>query len=95
MNESVREKTCGEFRFLVIGDRAQLMKYLGPEAQKVQPIDAGKRVTVPETVDGVPVKWIGKDAFRGCSQMEEVRIPPGIGGIGERAFMGCGRLTCA
>ena len=83
---------CGEFRFIVTGDRAGLLKYLGPDAQKVQPIDAGKRVTVPETVDGVPVKWICKDAFKGCEQMEEIRIPRGIGGIGARAFMNCSRL---
>ena len=92
MNGSVREMICGEFRFIITGDRAGLLKYLGPEALKVQPIDAGKRVTVPETADGVPVKWICKDAFRGCGQMEEVRIPQGIGGIGARAFMGCSRL---
>ena len=93
MNGAVKERICGEFRFAVTGDRAGLLKYLGPEAQKVQPIDAGKRVTVPGTVDGVPVKWICRDAFRGCNQMEEIRLPEEVRGIGARAFLGCSSLV--
>ena len=94
MNELVY-RTCGEYRCLVFDDRAIIEKYLGPEARKVQPIDAGKRVTVPETVDGVPVKGIDTDAFKGCRQMEEIRIPEGVISIGARAFWSCSRLVTA
>lgn len=52
--------------------------YTGPE-----------ELTVPETVDGVPVTAIGDCCFLDCSGLTTVILPEGIISIGEEAFSGC------
>ena len=45
----------------------------------------------PETVDGLPVKSIGRNAFRDTG-VAEVSLPEGLDSIGYRAFAFCGHL---
>lgn len=50
------------------------------------PIIMPRKFTVPETVDGVPVRAIGDGAFAMCIDLEELTLPDTIEAIGARAF---------
>lgn len=46
-------------------------------------------VTVPATIEGLPVTKIGTNAFRNCEQLTDITLPGSITAIGDRAFEGC------
>src|ERR1039458_8863077 len=51
-------------------------------------------VTIPDTINGLPVTSIGNDAFAGCSySFTSVTIPDSVTSIGYGAFAECIRLT--
>ena len=51
-------------------------------------------VTIPDTINGLPVTSIGNDAFAGCSYyFTSVTIPDSVTSIGYGAFAECIRLT--
>ena len=50
------------------------------------------KVTFPKATDDT-VKSIGKDAFKGCTGLQEVRLPAGLTSLGEGAFSGCTALS--
>jgi len=50
-------------------------------------------VTIPGTLDGLPVTCIGNDAFAFCDSLTSVVIPGSVTNIGESAFMNCTSLT--
>ena len=50
-------------------------------------------VTLPATLGGNPVVFVGDYAFRGCSNLTSVTVQDGIGNIGSSAFEGCVALT--
>ena len=52
----------------------------------------GDAVTIPSTIDGLPVTSIGNSAFSGAS-LTSVTIPDGVTNIGDYAFGGCWRLA--
>ena len=56
-----------------------------------------KKVTIPDTitVGGITykVESIGANAFIGCKNLTNVKIPAGITRIGKNAFKGCGKLS--
>lgn len=56
-----------------------------------------KKVTIPDTitVGGITykVESIGTNAFKGCKNLTNVKIPAGITRIGKNAFKGCGKLS--
>ena len=58
-------------------------------------IDVAKLIDRSITKIEIPegVTEIGKDAFRGCSQLTEVTLPSTITSIGENAFADCPNLT--
>ena len=68
----------------------KLVTELGPS------IFAGKqsltKVTFPKATDDT-VKSIGKEAFKGCTGLQEVRLPAGLTSLGEGAFSGCTALS--
>ncbi len=49
-------------------------------------------VIIPETYNELPVVGVGKEAFSGCSKIEEVIFQEGVEIIEERAFSGCTKL---
>ncbi|MBR2871594.1 MAG: leucine-rich repeat protein, partial [Clostridia bacterium] len=49
-------------------------------------------LTIPETVNGVAVTEIGKDAVRGKSTLLKVVLPDSVKTLGENSFMGCKKL---
>ncbi|MBR6165749.1 MAG: leucine-rich repeat protein [Clostridia bacterium] len=52
-------------------------------------------IDVPAEIDGIPVKSIGKSAFRGNDYCYAVTLPEGLEEIGPGAFDGLSRLTYA
>ena len=91
MNGPRIDKTCGEYRCRFAEDSVTIMQYIGPKPQAVQPIDAGRVVSVPAEIEGLPVTWIGVNAFRD-SGVTDVTLPEGLEGIDARAFAFCRAL---
>lgn len=50
-------------------------------------------VTIPSTMNGMPVVAIGNSAFSGQAGMSQISIPASITSIGSNAFAGCSNLT--
>jgi hypothetical protein len=50
-------------------------------------------VTIPSTIDSLPVTSIRYSAFSGCTSLTSVTIPDSVRSIGEYAFSGCTSLT--
>lgn len=48
--------------------------------------------TIPDTIEGYPVAFIGWVAFEFCSSLESVTIPSSVTSIGESAFRECSSL---
>ena len=55
-----------------------------------------KTVVIPDSVENNEKKYavtgINKEAFYGCSALEEVTLPAGLTSIGESAFRGCSAM---
>ena len=49
----------------------------------------GGEVTVPDTVEGLPVRALGDRAFSYCIGVTEIVLPEGLESIGWFAFSGC------
>ncbi len=71
------------FRYKITDGKATITKYTGP----------GGDVTIPATIDGVPVTCIGEGAFRECTTLTSVTIPDGVTEIAGHAFERCSELT--
>jgi hypothetical protein len=54
---------------------------------------AGRVVSIPDTITGLPVTSIGDFAFSTCHSLTNVTIPNGVTNIGHYAFFGCTSLT--
>jgi hypothetical protein len=50
-------------------------------------------VTIPDTINGLPVTRIGEGAFADCTSLTRITIPDGVTSIGAFAFLGCTRLA--
>jgi hypothetical protein len=50
-------------------------------------------VVIPDTINGLPVTTIGREAFLQCPSLESVAIPGSVTGIGEHAFGWCTSLA--
>ena len=50
-------------------------------------------VTVPATIEGLPVTTIDEKCFEGHTEIEQVILPDTVSTIGYRAFHGCSKLT--
>ncbi|MEI8207095.1 MAG: leucine-rich repeat protein, partial [Kiritimatiellales bacterium] len=58
-------------------------------------IGSGGAVTIPSTINGLPVTGIGNNAFQSKSSLISVIIPAGVTNIGSYAFYDCPGLTNA
>jgi len=50
-------------------------------------------VTIPIEIDGMPVRVIGSNAFRNCTDVEQIIIPATVKAIENDAFCGCINLS--
>lgn len=50
-------------------------------------------VTIPETYNGLPVRDILSECFKGCRNMTSLTIPEQVEMLGSDVFIGCGKLT--
>lgn len=54
---------------------------------------SSQNFVIPDTIDGLPVKIIGAEAFKDCKSLTNVTIPDSVTSIGAWAFHGCKSLT--
>ena len=54
---------------------------------------SGGDVTIPDTINGLPVTSIGDWAFRNCTSLTNVTIPDSVISIGDYLFFNCTSLT--
>lgn len=72
-----------DFVYITNNGTVTVMFYTGP----------GGDVTIPESVNGLPVTSIGDLTFFNCSALTNVTIPPSVTSIGAMAFAECSDLT--
>lgn len=60
-----------------------ILKYAGSDTD----------LTIPDSINGHKVKYIGDNAFENCSGISKITIPEGVTKIGEFAFTRCYSLT--
>lgn len=71
------------FEFLVQEEAITISRYTGQELT----------ITIPSSINGLPVKRIGNGAFEAISQITRVTIPNGVISIGDGAFYQCSDLV--
>jgi hypothetical protein len=74
----------GLFTYEVIGGSVTITDYPGDEVGEVE---------IPVKIGGTPVTTIGDSAFRQCSGMTEITLPPGITSISNYTSARCIGLT--
>lgn len=72
-----------DFEYTNHGTYCEITKYIGTDTE----------VTIPETINGLPVTSIGNSTFKDCSNLKSVKIPNSVTSIGEGAFNGCESLA--
>ena len=53
----------------------------------------GGEVDIPDTIEGLPVTTIGRNAFSGSTRLTSITIPNNVTSIGDWAFSDCTGLT--
>ena len=71
-----------EFEYKVYETYVEISKYIGTETT----------VTVPDTIEELPVKAIGDWSFENCGNITSVKLPEGIIEIGYNSFRKCTAL---
>jgi len=77
------ESTYYPFSINTDGTSVSISNYRGP----------GGSVSIPSTINGLPVTGIADSAFVGQSNITSISIPDGVTSIGSSAFSGCTGLT--
>lgn len=77
------ELTYGDYKYIVSGQEATVIKYIGSEST----------VKLPEKINNYVVNTIGERAFQSCLSLTEIEIPDSVEEIGDSAFQNCGSLT--
>ena len=54
---------------------------------------SGGSITIPSTMNGLPVTRIGYEAFAACSQITSITIPASITNIGALPIIGCSGMS--
>ena len=76
------EFQTGDYRYTVENNEVTIKKYIGNDEE----------VTVPESIDGMPVVAIGDGAFNHCVNIRSVTIPDSVVKIGPHVFLDCSSL---
>ena len=74
---------CGDYTYRAIDTGAEIMEYYGQ----------GGEITLPETLDSLPVVSVGLCAFIMRTDLTAVTLPKTLRHIGGSAFEGCSALT--
>ena len=75
--EEGEELTCGDYTYVLLEDGgARITGYDGEDAE----------LTVPDELDGHPVREIGDDAFSSCVSLTTITLPESLTTIGDGAF---------
>lgn len=82
-NVTSRAETYDDFEYYVSDDEVTIEKYIGN----------GRNVTIPSEINGIPVRYIGGNAFKGCTCLESVDICKSVKDIGPEAFYDCSNLN--
>ena len=77
----VKEST--DFEYVIEDGRTKITKYVGNE----------QYITIPDSIEGVPVTEISYYAFEANYDIVSVQIPESVTLIGEDAFMDCSSLA--
>ena len=78
--EEMEELTCGDYTYVLLEDGgARITGYDGEDAE----------LTVPDELDGYPVREIGDDAFSSCVSLTTITLPDSVTSIGVGAFSNC------
>lgn len=72
-----------QFSYIIENDGITITRYTGP----------GGVVTIPETIDGLPVTAIDDLVFTRYFNVTQVAIPAGVTNIADQAFANCWGLT--
>lgn len=72
----------GSFEYSVADGAVTITKFKGSDTD----------VTIPNTIDGYPVKVIGQSAFEDFYSLTSVTVPDGLTGIEKNAFNDCIKL---
>ena len=75
----VIEYQFGDYRYTVETQEVTITEYSGDATD----------VTVPESIDGMPVVAIGRSAFHNCDKMKSLTLPDSVIKIGGLAFNKC------
>lgn len=73
----------GDFDYGSDGTAVTITRYTG----------SGGAVTIPDTIEGLPVTSIGDRAFKDCTNLTSVTFPNSVTSIGYAAFSDCCSLT--
>ncbi len=76
-------KVQGPFSYTVTNGAVTLVKYSGP----------GGNVTIPRTINGLPVTTLGTRSFAACTNLTSIALSDSITTISWEAFKGCTRLN--
>jgi hypothetical protein len=72
----------GQYRYTTDSGTITIMGFIGSGS-----------VTIPDTINGLPVTSIGDAAFLRCTSLTSITIPNSVASIGVRAFKDCTNLT--
>jgi len=77
------EAVQAQFTFTTNNGTITITKYTGP----------GGDVTIPDTINGLPVTSLGDRAFISCATLTNVTIPDSVTSIGSHSFRSCTSLV--
>ncbi|MBO5437240.1 MAG: leucine-rich repeat protein, partial [Thermoguttaceae bacterium] len=72
-----------DFQYTRHNDHIEITKYIGCRSD----------VTIPSTIDGLPVTSIGDSAFTDSENLTSVTIPDSVTSIDGSSFAWCRKLT--
>jgi hypothetical protein len=79
----VTSRTSGDYTYMTSDSTATITGYTG----------AGGVLSIPGTLNGLPVITVGRSAFLDNQTITSVATPPSVTSIGSLAFQGCTGLT--